>query len=136
MKVSSPVTGVGVPTPATVPREHIERQCPPNERATLMTITSILAGMRYTDVEQWFEFFGGSNMLAESPLYQKWMRENSCKTKQDDIVRILQKRFGAVPEASAAQVRTVTDLEKLDRAIDDAIECRTLEAFRNRLTRL
>lgn len=36
-------------------RERILAQAPPNERSTLLTITSILATLRYTEPEQWIE---------------------------------------------------------------------------------
>jgi hypothetical protein len=115
--------------------ERIEQQGRPDERATLLTITSIMATMRYTGAERWIEALGGKTMLAESPLYQKWMAEKECETKQEAILRFLLGRFGEVPEAVAAQVRAVTDLEKLDAAIDNAARCGSLDAFRKRLAR-
>jgi hypothetical protein len=116
-------------------RERIERQSRPQQRSTLLTITSIMAGLRYTDVGEWFEFFGGKVMLAESPLYQLWMAEKERETRQDDIVRVLKARLGPVPEETAAIVKSVADLEKLDRALTHAARCRDLDDFRKRIAR-
>jgi hypothetical protein len=82
-----------------------------------------------------FSVLGGKTMLAESPLYQKWMAEKECETKQAAIVSVLQARFGAVPEEVAAQVRSVADVTKLEQAIKHAVCCTGFDDFRKRLAR-
>jgi hypothetical protein len=70
-------------------------------------------------------------MLAESPLYQQWMAE----ANQTAILRFLEARFGVVPEEIAAQVHSLTDLEKLESAIRHAARCKGFADFRKRLAR-
>ncbi len=74
-------------------------------------------------------------MLAESPLYQQWMAEMKCETRQEAIVTVLGARFGAIPEEVTAHVRSVTDLAKLERAIKHAARCTGFDDFRKRLAR-
>ena len=72
-------------------------------------------------------------MLAESPLYQKWMAENAREVKQADILFILEERLGEVPETVAVQVRSISDLEKLTEAMRHALRCRSIVDFRKRI---
>ncbi len=72
-------------------------------------------------------------MLAESPLYQKWMAENSRETTQANILRVLRVRHGEVPEVVAVQVRSISDREKLEETLDHAVVCENFADFRNRI---
>jgi hypothetical protein len=72
-------------------------------------------------------------MLAESPLYQKWMAEKAREVTQSHIVRVLRTRLGEVPEVVAAQVRSIVDLEKLEEALDHASVCKSMADFRKRI---
>lgn len=74
-------------------------------------------------------------MLAESPLYQKWMTEKERETKQGAIISFLEARFGTMPEAVAAHIRSVTEVAKLERAIKHAARCTGFDDFRKRLQR-
>jgi hypothetical protein len=116
-------------------KARIEQHARPEERATLLTITAIFATMRYPRAEEWLTMLGGKTMLSQSPLYQKWMDENTCATRQDAIIRILKARFDEAPEELAAQIRTVSDLEQLERGIDHAALCISLKDFRKRLAK-
>jgi hypothetical protein len=63
------------------------------------------------------------------------MEENTCETRQADIVDFLKARFGAVPDELAARIRLVTDLQKLKEAITLAGRCASLDAFRKRFAK-
>ncbi len=114
--------------------ERIDRQSRRDQREPLLTITSILASLRYTEAEGWIETLGGNSMLAESPLYQKWMAQKEIETKQADIVFILEDRFANLPEEVAVQVRGLTDPEQLKDALRHAFRCKSLKDFRRRIT--
>jgi hypothetical protein len=116
-------------------KQRIEQQGRPEERATLLTITAIMASARFANAEQWLALLGGKNVLTHLPLYQKWMEEQTCVTKQADIVSILEARFGTVPEELAAHIRTVADLGKLERGIKQAALCSSLTDFRKRFAK-
>ncbi len=109
--------------------ERIDRQGRRDQREPLLAITSILASLRYTGAEEWLEAIGGKSMLAESPLYQKWMAEAKCEADHAAIVLILEERFGEVPEPVAVQVRSITDLVKLEQAM----RCNSIADFRIRI---
>jgi hypothetical protein len=113
--------------------ERIEQQGRRDQRVALLTITSILAGLRYTEARGWVETLGGKSMLAESSVYQQWIAENSAEIRQTDIVFILEERFGKVPEAIAVQVRGIIDPEKLKECMRYALRCKSLEGFRKHL---
>jgi hypothetical protein len=113
--------------------ERIDQQGRSDQRVQLLTITSILAGLRYTEATGWIETLGGKSMLAESSVYQKWMAEKECETKQVDIVFILEERFGDVPEAIAVQVRSITDPEKLKEWMRHSLHCKSIADFRKRI---
>jgi hypothetical protein len=113
--------------------ERIEQQGRSDQRVPLLTITTILAGLRYTEAETWLATLGGKSMLAESPIYQKWMAERDRENAQTYIVFILEERFGEVPEAVAVQVRSITELEKLKDWMRHALHCKSIADFRKRL---
>lgn len=117
-------------------KERIERQASPAERPTLLTITAIMASMRSGTVEGWLALLGGKNVVEHSPLYQHWMQEERRATNQAAIVRVLEARFGAVPEELGATIRSVSDLDKLEQAITLAAKCSSLEQFQKRFAKL
>ena len=68
--------------------------------------------------------------MIESPLIQELMAKNTAQTKHEDILQVLCRRFGRVPEEIAAAVRTIFDNSKLRELLDEAASCADLEAFR------
>ncbi|MBA4063477.1 MAG: hypothetical protein C0501_07145 [Isosphaera sp.] len=62
--------------------------------------------------------------------------EGKAEGKADALLRLIAKRFGAVPEEVAAAVRACTDTARLDRllddALDDALDAASLDRFRAR----
>jgi hypothetical protein len=116
-------------------RERIERQGRPEERSTLTAVTAILTSLRFGHPEHWLELLGGKKVVSDSPLYQKWMEEQACATRQADIVAFLKARFGAVSEDLTARIQSVTDLQKLEEAVTLAGRCTSLDAFRRRFAK-
>lgn len=49
------------------------------------------------------------------------------------IVKILLKRFGAIPESLRTAVHEITDLVRLDELLDLSLSCETVEQFEEQL---
>lgn len=117
------------------PAESVFQECrnridnaPVEERANLLAVTQVLAGLRFHDPNL-LNILGGRQAMIESPVLQELMAEHGQKY----IVRILEKRFGAVPVDIRERLRSVRDDERLDQLVDQAVVCETLDEFRNLL---
>jgi hypothetical protein len=71
--------------------------------------------------------------MIESPLFQELLAENTQRTMQRHILRVLEKRFGPVPAEVSAAVHSTGDESKLDTLHDLAVFCPDLETFRAHL---
>jgi hypothetical protein len=60
------------------------------------------------------------------------MAEGKAEGKADALLRLLAKRFGAVPDEVSAAVRAGADAARLDRLLDDALDAASLDQFRAR----
>jgi hypothetical protein len=129
-----PLAGTTEPPDALLRRcrERIEEQARPEEQANLIAVTQVMAHLRYNDPAL-LAIIGGRPMILESPLIQELWEEKERDILHRMILQILEKRFGAVPEALAAQVRAVQALERLNELPSHAAVCPDLEAFRARL---
>ncbi|MDJ1172391.1 hypothetical protein PMG71_23455 [Roseofilum sp. BLCC_M154] len=58
------------------------------------------------------------------------------KARQEDIVRILEVRFGEILSSLREQVSQMTDLEALERLVVQALSSQSLEAFQSELNSL
>jgi len=110
-------------------RESIDQQARPEERINLLAVTQVMAILQYNN-PQLMTILGGSQVMIESPLIQELMAKNTAQTKHEDILQVLCRRFGRVPEEIAAAVRTIFDNSKLRELLDEAASCADLEAFR------
>ena len=57
------------------------------------------------------------------------LRGAERRGRAETLLRILTKRFSSVPESLRARIHTVTDLEHLEKLVDFALDCESLEAF-------
>jgi hypothetical protein len=112
-------------------RERIE-QAPPEERANLVAVAQVLAGLRYNDPSL-LTILGGRQAMIESPVLIDLLNERERDVAHRWILQNLEARFGTVPESLAAQVRTVQALDRLDNLHRLAAVCDNLDAFRARL---
>jgi hypothetical protein len=71
--------------------------------------------------------------MIESPLIREMMAKNTAETRHKDILRVLARRFGPVPEQLGVAVRAVHDESKLEELLDEAASCLDLESFQKRL---
>src|SRR5439155_1600763 len=110
-------------------RERIDQQAAPNDRATLLAVTQILTGLKFTDPRLLAILGGGQAMLDGSPLIQELLAQQSHKT----ITLVLQARFGSVPSDVTTALQAILDESKLDELVGFTGVCPDLEAFRARL---
>ena len=71
--------------------------------------------------------------MIESPLIQELMDKKAAETRRQDILRVLQTRFGHVPHELGTALQAIEDERTLGELVELAARCRTLNAFRKRL---
>ncbi len=109
-------------------RRRIDRQALPEERANLLAVSQVLMRLKYNDPGL-FNIFGGSDIMIESPLIQELVQEAVARSHHKGILRLLERRFGTVPQQLIGQLRSVTGEERLVELTAEAGACPTLEAF-------
>ena len=62
-------------------------------------------------------------------------RETACETAHQDIVTVLEARFGDVPRDLAEEIELVVDGKQLKGLVRTAVACPDLDAFRNAIAR-
>jgi hypothetical protein len=108
--------------------EKIEREAHPKDKADLLAISRVMAGVRFTDPEL-LRLLGGEQTMFESPVLQKFVAERL----HEAILALLKARFGTVPRDVTRLLRDVLDEKKLRRLNVLAGQCSDLEAFREGL---
>jgi hypothetical protein len=78
-------------------------------------------------------FLEGSRVMTEPPLIKKIVAESKAQRRQEDIVEIVKDRFGKVPDALPARLRTVRGEKRLLALLKLATRCPDLEAFQAHL---
>ena len=121
-------------------RELIDQQAPPGEHENLLVVTAVLAGLRYTKAEL-FPILGDPKMIVESPLLKELLdevrpeireegrQEGRQEGRRDSILRLLEKRFGRIPDSLVERVRAVHDDARLQQIFDLATDCQDLASF-------
>jgi len=109
-------------------RQRIEQNATADERANLLAVTQVLTRLRYND-PQLLTILGGIQVMIESPLIQ----EIVARTRHEDILKVLEGRFGAVPADIALQIKRILDEQRLGDLVGYSARCPDLELFRARL---
>jgi hypothetical protein len=109
-------------------RERIEQQAHPDDRANLLAVSQVMAGLRFPQ-EELLALLGGTQVMNESPVITKLL----AKKMQEAIVRFLTGRFGKVPADVTKHLSAIVNEKKLDRLITHAAVCPSIEAFRDQL---
>lgn len=104
---------------------RIEQLAPPEERDNLYAVTPVMGRLRYNDPHL-LSLLGGRRVMIESPLILELMAEQ----KQQDIVEILEARFGTAPPEVVLAIQAIKDVPRLKELIRLASQCPDLEAFR------
>src|SRR5439155_26645139 len=110
-------------------RERIDQQARPEERASLLAVTQVMANLQYNN-PQLMTILGGSQVMIESPLIQEIMTKSAAERSHKHIVSVLEERFGRVPEDAVANLSLVLDEDQLDGLLKQAMRCSDLDAFR------
>jgi hypothetical protein len=107
-----------------------------NDRAGLVAVTQILAGLAFPD-RRFLKLFGGAEVMIESPvldevkeiLRQRYEADGRRKALQEAILANLEARFGAVPPERVESLKTITDENRLKTLLRLAATCPDLDAF-------
>jgi hypothetical protein len=110
--------------------ERVEREAPSTERASLLLSAGyILLGLRYDSVVA-ETLFAGVQKMRESSTYQAILEEGrvegevrgEIRTRQEDLLTLLQERFGVVPPEVEARIRAATDPVRLRAALRQVLQ--------------
>ena len=105
--------------------ERVEQECENREdRNLLLTCGFILLGLRY-DKEVIRALFKGVQQMRESSTYQSILDEGRDKgrvegvvaARQEDLLALLEERFGSVPRQTEVRIRGCLDPLRLQAAI-------------------
>jgi hypothetical protein len=113
-------------------RERIEQQGRPEEQVNLLAVTQVMTRLRYNDPGL-LSILGGGRVMIESPLIQELFADRDRNKLQSYILKVLEGRFGPVASDLAAQIRAVSDVQKLEDLLTQAALCTGLESFRTQV---
>jgi predicted transposase YdaD len=125
-------------------RRRIDEQATEREKGNLLAVCQVLTRLRYNDPAL-LEIFGGSRAMIESPLIKELQvrfkqegkeegkHEGRQEATQDAILRVLSLRFRFLPPDVDADVRAITDAQRLQEVLDHAVTAASLKAFRKHL---
>jgi len=74
---------------------------------------------------------GREEGLAEGEA--KGLAKGEIKGKLDTLIRILTKRLGALPESTAAKIKSLDNLDDIDRLSDIALDVPSFDEFTKQL---
>jgi predicted transposase YdaD len=109
-------------------RERIEQQAHRDDRANLLAVSQVMAGLRFPQ-EELLALLGGTQVMSESPVITKLL----AKTGQEVIVEVLTARFGKVPHEIVQRLRAVVKEKDIKALARFAGTCPDLATFRERL---
>jgi hypothetical protein len=106
--------------------ERIVNEAPPERAKKLLTDAFLLTGLRVRrDVAT--RIFRGVRAMEESDTYLAIIDEGQAKANRKTILRIGEKRLGVAGDAVKAQLLNITDVERLERMINSAMEAANWE---------
>lgn len=127
-------------TRSPLPAEELLTQCrdrlaavpDPTDRAGLMAVTQILAGLAFPD-RRFLHLFGGPEVMIESPVLDEVKeilrkRYESAHSRRL-AVSALETRFGSIPADVQTKLDTITDQTRLDSLVLLAAMCPDLATF-------
>jgi predicted transposase YdaD len=94
--------------------DRLEREASPADRATLLTATYVLTGLRMPRqiVEQLFQ---GIQTMKESSTYQAIIDEGRVQALRSTLLRQGRKRFGPPTESAQSAIQAIDNLQKLEQ---------------------
>lgn len=100
----------------------------PNDRAGLIAVTYILAGLAFPG-QRFLHLFGGAKVMIDSPVLDEVKELIRVRNTQELVAAVLDARFGAVPADRIAALNSVTDETRLKALLRLAATCPDLDAF-------
>ncbi len=101
--------------------ERIRAEATPDEAGTLWTAADVLMGLRYPR-QLVTQLLQGVHGMKESVTYQAIVEEGEIKgmlrARQEDILRLGRRRFGAPSQDTETALRGVAEPERLARLLD------------------
>jgi predicted transposase YdaD len=113
--------------------ERIDREAG-GQKANMLAVAQTLAKLRFPQ-QEFLDLFGGSRAMIESPLIKEIVEQVEQKTWRKAIERLIQRRFGTLPEGARASLEGLKEEKNLLALHDFAGICQTLEAFLERLAK-
>ena len=108
--------------------ERIDREASSDQGRKLLTSAFLLAGLRVKRSVA-LHVFRGVRQMRESDTYLAILDEGRDEGREEQakavILRLAKKRFGPIEESKLAQLKDITDLERLNRLIDNLFDARS-----------
>ncbi len=108
--------------------EKIQREAHPNDRADLLAVSQVLAGLRFPTPDL-LTVLGGEKPMIESPVLQQLIAKNL----HEAIEEALKARFGSVPRDVTRLLHEILHEKRLKKLNGIAAKCADIEAFREAL---
>lgn len=113
-------------------RERIQAVVDPTDRAGLLVVTQILAGLAFPG-RKFLDLFGGPEAMIESPVLDEvkeiLRKRFVADTHRDNIREALETRFGATNAARLAALNSISDKVRLKGLLRLAVSCPDLDTF-------
>jgi len=100
----------------------------PTDRAGLMAVTQILAGLAFPD-KRFLDLFGGAQAMIESPVLDEVKEILRARSRREDIVAVLESHFGGVSPDRVATLDKGKVEARLRALLRLAATCPDIEAF-------
>jgi len=109
-------------------RDRLASVPDPSDRAGLMVVTQILAGLAFPD-KRFLDLFGGAKAMIESPVLDEVKQLIKVRAMQENVVDVLEARFGSIPKDRVLPLQTISDENRLRAMNRLAATCPDIDAF-------
>jgi hypothetical protein len=114
--------------------EIIEHAAPPREKANLLAVTQVLSYLRYNRRDI-LRFLGGKRTMLEIPFLDEIVEEKTRDAVHQNVVIVLEARFGEVPQDLVEAIESVDEEKQLKDLVRLAAVCPDLASFRHAIAR-
>ena len=108
----------------------------PEAVAYLLAVIQVFTFLRYND-EGLLTILGGKDVMLKVPLLDEIVKEKTqeaaCETARENLVTVLEARFGNVPRDLTDEIGSIGDAKQLKSLVRSAVACPDLDAFRDAL---
>jgi hypothetical protein len=108
----------------------------PEAVAYLLAVIQVFTFLRYND-EGLLTILGGKDVMLKVPFLDEIVKEKTqeaaCETARENLVTVLEARFGNVPRDLTDEIGSIGDAKQLKSLVRSAVACPDLDAFRDAL---